>query len=153
MKVGGVDTTSCEEILVLPRGGEGKDIPFRAKAVTIGEDFDKLVAMPIPPMKMVKGGKKLPDLADPTYRISCKSRDSKRLDFLILRSLEPSNIEWAEVDMEKPSTWPKWKNELVEGGISDNEIHRIVNAVMIANSLDEDKIKEARDSFLRGQGV
>jgi hypothetical protein len=153
MKVGGVNVTSCEETLVLPRGGEGNDIPFIAKAVSINEEFDTLVQMPIPPMKLVKGGKKLPDLADPTFKISCKLRDGKRFDFLMLRSLEPSNIEWSEVDMEKPNTWAKWKDELIESGISDNEIQRIVGAVMIANSLDEDKIKEARDSFLHGQGV
>jgi hypothetical protein len=92
-------------------------------------------------------------LAVATYKAANKSRDGKRFDFLMLRSLEPSNIEWSEVDMEKPNTWAKWKDELIESGISDNEIQRIVGAVMIANSLDEDKIKEARDSFLHGQGV
>jgi hypothetical protein len=56
MKVGGIIVTSCEETLVLPRGGEGKDIPFKAKAVSIGEDFDNLVPMPIPPMVLIKGG-------------------------------------------------------------------------------------------------
>ena len=153
MKVGGVTVTSCEEILVLPRGGKGKDIPFKAIAVSISEEFDKLVTMPVPPMKLVKGGKKLPDLADPTFKTACKLRDDKRFAFMVLKSLEPSNIEWEQVDMAKPNTWAKWSDELTEGGLSDVEVTRVVNMVMIANSLDEAKIKEARDSFLHGQGV
>lgn len=153
MKVGGVTITSCEELLVLPRGGKGKDIPFRAKAVSINEEFDKLVPPPVPPMVLVKGGKKLPDLSDTTYKMNCKLRDSKRFAFMVLKSIESSNIEWENIDMEKPNTWTKWDDELIESGLSEIEVSRIVNMVMAANSLDEDKINEARKSFLLGQGV
>jgi hypothetical protein len=72
---------------------------------------------------------------------------------MCLKSIEPSQIEWETVDMDKPTTWPKWVDELQENGLSEVEVGRIINAVLAANSLDEKKIEEARKSFLHGQGA
>ena len=150
MKIGGIEVTKCEELLVIPR--EGGDIPFRAKAVEINNEFDNLVPSPVAPMIMAKSGKR-PDITDPDYKRAVTVRNELRFAFMIIRSLEPSNIEWGEVDLEKPSTWTKWDDELKKAGLSETEVNRVVGAVMIANSLDEDKIKEAREAFLRGQGA
>ena len=87
------------------------------------------------------------------YKRAVTVRNELRFAFMIIRSLEPSNIEWGEVDLEKPSTWTKWDDELKKAGLSETDVNRVVGAVMIANSLDEDKIKEAREAFLRGQGA
>ena len=148
MKIGGVSVTKCEELLVLPRG-DGNDIPFRAVAVTVNDEFEKLVPMPVPPMVITKNGKQ-PDLTDDTYKAALASRDVKRFAFLCLKSLEPSNIEWETVDLEKPNTWSGWSQELKDAGLSDTEVNRVIGTVMIANSLDEDKIDEARKTFLLG---
>lgn len=152
MKVGGVQVSPCEEFLVLPRGGEGKDIVFRAKAVAINDEFNKRIPEPVAPMLLGKGGQKTPDLKDEEYQKAMTRRGELRFAFLMLKSLEPSNIEWDEVDIDKPNTWTKWSEELTAGGISEVELNRIIGCVMAANSLDEAKIKEARDAFLRGQG-
>lgn len=152
MRIGGVVVTKCEELIVLPRGGPGKDIPIKAKAVSIAEEFDRLVPLPIPPMLQTKDGNR-PDYADKEYKKACKRRDEQRFAFMFLKSLEPSKIEWETVDMEKPNTWLGWEQELKDSGISEMEVNRIINAVMAANSLDEAKIKEAREAFLRGQGA
>lgn len=152
MRIGGVEVTSCEEILVLPRGGEGKDIPIRAKAVAINDEFEKLVPEPIPPMIQKKDGK-YPDLTDKNYKLALAHRADQRFAFMIIKSLEPSNIEWQIVNLEKPNTWLKWQEELSAAGLSEVECNRIVQAVMIANSLDEAKIEEARRAFLLGQGA
>lgn len=150
MKIGGVEVTKCEEILVLPRT-EGDNIVFKASPVSINEEFDKLVPEPVAPTILKKGGKQA-DLTDSEYVKGMDRRSDLRFAFLMLKSLEPSNIEWSQVDMKRPATWTKWTDELKEAGISETEVNRIIGAVMAANSLDEAKIKEARDSFLRGQG-
>lgn len=150
MKIGGIQVSPCEEILVLPRSS-GDDIVIRAKAVSISDDFNKLVPEPTPPNIRTKDGSK-PDHKDKNYLDAVSIRDDQRFAFLVIRSLEPSKIEWEKVDEKNPSTWLKWKEDFKEGGLSEVEINRITNAVMIANSLDEEKIEEARKAFLRGQG-
>lgn len=151
MKIGGVQVSSCEELLVLPRS-DSEDIVIRAKAVKINEDFDKLVPMPTAPNLRTKEGSK-PDLNDKEYKKAVAQRDKKRFAMLVIRSLEPSEIEWEEVSLESPSTWLKWDEELMKAGLSEMEVNRIIGTVMAANSLDENKIEEARKNFLRGQGA
>jgi len=150
MKIGGRVITRAEEVLVLPRP-ENEDIIIRAQAVSTSEEFDALCPMPIPPSIRTKSGKK-DDLKDESYLKSIERRDNLRWDYMVLRSLEPSKIEWETVDLDKPNTWPNWKKELLDAGLSDIEVGHIQNAVMSACSLDEDKLKEARESFLLGQG-
>lgn len=149
MKIGGVQVTKCEELLVLPR--EGGNIPFRAKAVSINEEFNKKCPVPVAPTIQKKGISE-PDYSDKNYVQACDIRSERRFALMCIRSLEPSEIEWEVVDINKPGTWTKWQEELTEAGISEVECNRIVNLVMSANSLDESKIEEARRSFLLGQG-
>lgn len=151
MRIGGVEVKPNEEILVLPRSG-ADDIIIRAKAVKINEEFEKRSPEPTPPNVRTKDGSK-PDYKDENYNQALSIRDSLRFNFLVIKSLEPSEIEWEEVDMDVPSTWSKWPKELIEAGLSEIEVSRIANAVMAANSLDEEKIEEARKSFLHGQGA
>lgn len=151
MKVGGVEVTSCEEILVLPRT-VGENIVFRAKAVNVNDEFDKMVPEPVAPNIRTKDGSR-PDLKDKNYLKAEADRDLQRFAYMCLKSLEPSNIEWETIDMAKPQTWPKWTEELKESGMSEIEVGRIINMVLVANSLDERKIEEARKAFLLGQGA
>jgi len=149
MKIGGVTVTKCEELLVLPR--TDGNLPFRAKAVSINDEFDKLVPLPVAPMLQTKDGKK-PDYTDKNYLEASGIRDEQRYAYMVICSLEPSNIEWETVKLKEPNTWLKWSDELTAEGISEIEINRISNLVMAANSLDERKIEAALKDFLRGQG-
>jgi hypothetical protein len=149
MKVGGVEVSPCEELLVLPRSN-GSDIPFRARAVSISKEFNEKVPMPVAPMLQTKDGNKH-DFKDPAYKAALQRRDEQRFALMCLRSLEPSNIEWETVDIDDPGTWLNWDVELKAAGISDVEGQRIINLVMAANSLDEKKVEEARQAFLLGQ--
>jgi hypothetical protein len=151
MKIGGVVVSKCEEILVLPRS-DGDDIPFRAKAVAINDEFNKLVPEPVAPMVLKKGGK-APDYTDKDYLLACGHRDAQRFAFMCIKSLEPSDIEWEKVDLKSPGTWTGWDKELTEAGLSEVEVQRVVGLVMVANSLDENKIEQARKDFLLGQGA
>ena len=150
MKIGGVEVSPCEEVTVLPRS-DGEDIPFRAKSVSINKEFEALVPVPIAPMVQTKGGNK-PDYSDKDFKAAVARRDDQRFAFMCLKSLEPSEIEWVTVDLEKPGTWLGWQDELLAEGFSEVECNRLVNLVMCANSLDESKIEAARKRFLQGQG-
>lgn len=149
MKIGGKPVTKCIEILVLPRVDD--DIIIRAEAVAINDEFNALYPDPVAPSVRTKDGKK-DDLEDPDYLKAIERRSTARWDFMCIKSLVPSEIEWNTVDLSKPSTWSNWKKELLEAGLSEIEVGRIQGAVQCANSLDEDKLREARESFVRGQG-
>jgi hypothetical protein len=150
MKIGSVEISRCEQILVLPRVGEGKDIVFRAKSVESMKEFEELCPEPEAPGIRTKDGFK-PDLEDKSYQQLVSLHGDKRLAFILIKSLEPSNVEWDTVTIEDPTTWGKWQEEFTNAGLSAIEVNRIVACVMEANALDEDKLKEARADFLLGE--
>lgn len=149
MRIGGVDVKGpAEEVLVLPRL-KGENIVFRAQAVLDMEVFENLCPTPKPPGVRTKEGWK-PNDKDETYQQRVAQHGELRFAYMVLKSLEPSEIEWEKVRIADPSTWLDWQNELKEAGISATEINRIIVCVMQANALDEAKLKEARELFLRG---
>jgi hypothetical protein len=150
MKIGGIEVKPCVEILVLPRA-EGEDIIIRAKAVAINKMFEKMAPEPVAPQIRTKDGSR-PDYKDPDYKKAVAQRESKRFALMVIKSLEDSGIEWEKTDLDKPETWLGWDKELQEAGLSEVETNRIIGAVMVANSLDEAKLIEARAAFLQGQG-
>lgn len=149
MRIGGVEIKGpAEEILVLPRL-EGDDIVIRAQAVMDMDTFDALCPLPKPPGVRTKDGWK-PNEKDETYQERVTQHGERRFAYMVVKSLEPSEIEWETVDINDPSTWIGWQDELKEAGISSTETNRIVVCVMQANALDEAKLKEAREVFLQG---
>jgi len=149
MKIGGREITRNMEILVLPR--LDGDLVIRAQAVCINKDFEKICPEPTAPGVRTKDGFK-PNYKDEDYRAQVASRGEKNFAYMVLRSIEPSDIEWETVDLNDHNTWTNWVDELQDAGLSEVETNRIVNAALVANSLDEDKLREARERFLRGQG-
>lgn len=149
MKIGGVEVQGpCEEVLVLPR--LTGDIAFRARAVLDMDMFNKLVPEPQAPGIRTKDGFR-PNVKDENYMKMLEHYAEQKLSYIIIKSLEPSEIEWDKVKLEDPGTWHGWTEELKTAGISDIECNRIVGCVMMANSLDEAKLRQARENFLRGQ--
>lgn len=151
MKIGGVEVTKCEEVLVLPRKREEENIVFRAVAVGSMDEFDELCPKPQPAMRLVKGGVREPHLNE-AYMKALEDYGTRRYAYICLKSLAPSEIEWETVELNKPATWGNWMKELEDAGLSDVELQRVQTLVLDANALNEAKLKEARDSFLRGQG-
>lgn len=156
MKIGGIEVKGLNEaVLVLTRDnldtGVCDKIVIKARAVADMDEFDKLVPEPKAPGIRTRDGWK-PNIKDETYRQRLERYNNQRLAYMIIRSLEPSEIEWEEVSFDNPSTWLEWDKELRDAGFSDVEINRVVMCVMQANALDEDKLKVAREVFLLGQG-
>ena len=149
MRIGGVEVKGpAEEVLVLPRL-EGENIVIRAKAVMDMDAFEALCPEPKPPGIRTKDGWK-PNDKDETYQQRVKQHGELRFAYMVLESLQPSEVEWEKINLSDPSTWKDWQDELKEAGISQTELNRIIVCVMQANALDEDKLKEAREVFLRG---
>ncbi len=148
LSIGGqlVDKPS-EEVLVLPRSN-GSDIIITARAVLSMEDFERYVPQPQAPRAWVKGKGNVLMTDDPNFKAEMETYGSKRFAFMAVKSLEPSEIEWESVSIDDPSTWTGWTDELKAAGLSDVEIQRIIVCIMQANSLDEGKLKEAREVFL-----
>jgi hypothetical protein len=149
MRIGGVEVTKCEEVLVLPR--MNGDLVFKAVAVCSMDKFNDLCPKPEPPMRLKKGGVREPHLSD-DYIKTVESWSQKRYAFICINSLIPSDITWDEVDYDKPNTWVKWMEELEAAGLADVELQRVQSLVLDANALNEAKLKAARESFLLGQG-
>jgi hypothetical protein len=138
------------ELIFLPRG-DGNDIVFKAQAVPSDEEFTKLFPEPKVPNALVPGGTK-PDFEHPKYKELVEKRGSARFDWIVLKSLEATEgLEWETVDLKNPDTYGNYRKELMDSGINSIEIGRIIKGVLVANSLSEDKIEEARKRFLAGQ--
>jgi hypothetical protein len=148
MRIGGVLVEGpAQEILILPRGEQV--LVIRAQAVNLDE-FDALCPEPKPPGKLTKDGW-IPDLDNESYRQIITNHNEKRIAYLVVKSLEPSDIEWEKVKIENPSTWTAYVQDFKAAGLTTIEINRIVQCVMQANSLDEAKLEQARKVFLLGQ--
>jgi len=149
MRIGGVEIKGPnQEVLVLPRGEQ--QIIIRAQSVLDMDTFDKLCPEPKAPGRRTKDGF-VPNPDDPSYKDMLNAYQSKRLAYLVIQSLKPSEIEWDTVREDNPSTWDNYLNDLKAGGLSNIEINRIIVCVMQANSLDESKLEAARKLFLAGQ--
>lgn len=137
------------EIVVIPRGDD--NIVFKCQYVDIGA-FDSIVPRPKPTMVQKRGKAPVEDTSHPEYRKNLATYNEKYMDYLVLQSLKATeDLEWETVDMKDPETWKNYKKELEDAGFSILHLSKILEAVMAVNGLNEDRIKEARDSFLAMQ--
>lgn len=149
VRIGGLQINGPnEQLLVLPRG-EG-NVVFRARAILDWEPFYKACPEPLPPAKLTPKGKEV-DLRDKDYLVAKEQHEKRKLAWLVLKTLEPSEIEWDTVKMEKDSTWCNYSKDLQNSGFSPVEINRIIGLVEECNCLNEDKLNWARNSFVAGQ--
>lgn len=149
MKINGVDpkTLSSVDYLVLPKGEV--NIVFQAKAIPDMSECNTLVPEPKPKMRMTKDGAQA-DVTEPGYLTDMREFSKRRLAYLVVKSLEPSNIEWETVQLDVPGTWANWEADMKSAGLSQVECNLVLRLVMEVNSLDESKMQRAREVFLRG---
>jgi hypothetical protein len=149
MKIAGLDPTTLpvEEVLVLPRGEQ--QIVFRATGLKDMEGFKKLSPEPVAPVKLTKQGK-VADTEDKGYQEVLENYNKRRIAYIVVSSLQPSEIEWDTVELSNPATWTNWETDLKSAGFSDIECSRVLALVLEANCLDETKLRKARELFLRG---
>jgi len=148
MRIKGKKITGANrEIIAIPRG-DGDDIVFIAEAVLDHKPFDKLCPVPKPRLKKIDG-EDVPDFKDKNYNAKIVKYSEKKTAWLILTSLKATpELEWEQVDLDDPSTWLLFRQELNSSGFSDLEVNRIINGSLTAQGLNEARIEQARDSFL-----
>jgi hypothetical protein len=140
------------EICAIPRGNGKPDVIFLAKAVLSYEEFDAICPRPKPPLQRMPGNKLVENAQDPTYLSEVDKYGEYRLAWLILKSLEGTEgLEWDTIDMKNPKTWMNYQDELKAAFFSNMEINRIQQAVFDANAVNEARVNEARENFVRGQ--
>ena len=152
MKISGVDPKSlCNEVLlVLPRVEQ--PIVFKARGLKDYSEFEALCPQPKPPGSMTRDGW-VPNEKDVTYQTVMSEWQKKRLAWIVVNSLKPSEIEWDSVDLADPRTWTKWEQELLDSNLSQVEVNRVLGLVLEANALDDAKLAKARESFLVWQSA
>jgi hypothetical protein len=142
-----------EEILVLPRG-EDEPIVLRARAVLDMSQFHELCPTPEPPSGIKRGGERFKDTDDPRYIRQNQEHNQKYFAYMIIKSLEATeNLEWETVNINDSSTWLNYESELQTSGFSEIEVAKVKRLVMDANSLNDEKLDEAKKNFLRSQEV
>jgi hypothetical protein len=151
MKINGVDpsTIPSEDILVLPRGKQ--QIVFTARGLPDMDAFQALCPEPVAPAKMTSEGWK-PDEQNPDYVSSKLEYNRRRLAYMVVNSLAPSNIEWDTVNIDQPGTWANWEDDMKANGkgLSQVECNLVLKLVLEVNQLDEAKLKKAREVFQLG---
>jgi hypothetical protein len=135
------------DVLVLTKGDER--IVFKAQALVNYKDFDKICPLPEPPIRLLPGGVKKPNENDPNYKKAINEYNEKRVEYMILKTLEPTeDLEWETVDITKPETYNNWQKELEEAGFSEIERMRVLQLCIRVNALDDDMLEQAKESFL-----
>lgn len=135
------------EYIVIPR--TTGNIVFKATAVLDNKLFKELVPEPKVKMKTLPGGMQVPNPDDEGYLAQIKDYNRKSFCFMVIQSLKDTEgLEWETVQETNPDSWKNYEEELKEAGFSQSEVNIIELGVMTANSLNEAKLKEARDSFL-----
>jgi hypothetical protein len=148
MKISGKKIEGVSRKTVIIKREEG-DIKFILEAVLDENEFDKLCPRPIPAVKMVPGGSKVPDFESKAYKEALEEWASQKTRWSFLHSIAATpDLEWDTVDLANPETWKNYPDELTASGFSPGEQYRLMQAYMYVIGLDEDKVNEAVESFL-----
>lgn len=143
-------TKPNEDFLVIPRGAD-EAIVFEGRAIKLFDEFHALCKPPEAPVDLTRSGP-VANEKDATYLTRMDMYLQQKLGWMVIKTLEPSNIEWSEaINMEKCNTWTKWADELAEAGFTAAEQQRIMSFVLEVNSLSEKKLEAARADFLLGR--
>lgn len=143
-----IDQTLPEDFIVL-RPGTEQELVIRARAFRDWDEFNALCPVPEAPGRHERGKGFVRNFEDKTYKDRVAQRARQQVGWMVLKSLY--EVEWSTVEAENPKTWPKWEDELKDSGFTQIECNLIIALVMDVNSLNEDKMRQARESFSLGQ--
>ena len=158
MRIGGKEVKSAWEPdpVVFSRGRDADGQPiliaFRARGLRDYDEFESLCPMP-----QAKTGYFTKDAGWTTDDKSQRHLDAlkqwreQRYAYYVIKSLEPSGIEWEKVDLQKPATWKHYEAEL-KSVLTEIEFSQVIRMIDEANSIDSAKLEENRQTFFQQQG-
>ena len=135
-------------MVVLPRGDKPEDsLIFMCDAVLSYDEFDRLCPMPVPPKKVFAGGKMIDDMENPKFTSALEKHFDLRYKWMVITSLRATpDLEWETVDFQNPDSWNNYEKEL-SVVMTKAEINEIQLGVMNANSMNQERMKQAREFF------
>lgn len=147
MKINGEKISKNREYIVIPRP-DGR-VVFTAVPVSDMGEFDVMVPEPVAKTIRRPGKPAYKDVESQEYKDALANHNRLRVSWIILKSLEATEgLEWETVKMDDPSTWNNFESEMEESGLTRPEIQRVINGVMSANGLNQEKIDQAMEDFL-----
>ncbi|WP_428304994.1 hypothetical protein [Lacipirellula sp.] len=151
MKIGGKEPKSKSEFehIVFRRTPIEDSIVFKIQSVKNFEEFHAL-APPPQPGKMRTPQGVVDDLEAPGYVEARNRQDLLRGQYVLIKSLEPSEIEWDKVKLEDPSSWQHAHAEL-SAILDDKEHAALIQRIHRANSLTEEMLEAAANDFFASQ--
>lgn len=151
LKIGGQVVNGANTgLIVIPR--ESGDIVFKFVAILDDSDYARVNPEPKAPREFVtKENRVVEKVNDPAFVKKLDKWRGDKWDWMFIKSVGPSNIEWEQVKLDEPSTWGNWKQELREAGLSVGEIGQIENTFFETNIVTEAKLKDAKNRFLASQ--
>lgn len=150
MKISGKKIDRVSEKIIPILRGDKDAIILTVRSLDSWKEFDELCPKPEPPMiKRVGETVSTPNFNDKGYQEAINEYATRRVAFLVIKGLEATeNLEWETVNIKDPTTYKYYLDELIESGLTDIEVGRIVDTVMEVNGLNEEKIEEAKKRFL-----
>lgn len=152
MKLNGQELKNDNIILVVIPRKSGNLAFYFQPVLDWEEDFDALCKKPNPPRVRLPNNVVNPKLDDPKYIAAMAEYIGRRSHYLFLRSIaKTEGLEWSTIKMEDPSTWANWEKELTAAGFTQPEQNAMFEAYLEANTLNDEYLDRARESFLREQ--
>ncbi len=128
-------------------------VEFRFRPLKSTENFETVMKRPEPPRMKVPGGGEFANVEARGFKNAVKDWAEKKLDWEFLKCISPTEgLEWTLVDMERPETWKKWRDDL-ETIFSSSEVDRIFAGFLEVQYITEDVMEKARATFLIGTQV
>lgn len=135
------------EYVVIPR--KDKNLVFTLRPVLDYDEFDNYLKEPTPPTITMAGGATSLDYEDRDYKRSYLDYLNRKSQWTFIQSLMATEeLELEKVKLNDPSTWLLLDDELREAGFTINERNQLWIAYEKANSINKDRLEEARNSFL-----
>jgi len=155
MKVGGKEWTSSAwepDPLVLNRGrdkdGKPQFLVFRARGIKNYDEFTRLCPKPKNHSGYLTPSGWKEDPKSPQYLDQLELWKQRRWAYTVIKTLEPSEIEWDKVQLSNPKTWLHYEAELLQI-VNHCEQGLVIDLVHTANALDQEKLEENRQSFFQ----
>jgi len=127
---------------------DGTVLEFKLQAIEDMNSFEELYPEPKPPWVKNNKGQVTYQKNDAKYKEAFADWARKRMLWIILKSLEPTeDLEWESVDINDPESYELFEDELKEAGLNVAEINKITMAALEANSLKDEVIERAQEDF------
>jgi len=128
-------------------------LAFIAAPIWSMEEFDKI--LPYPDNQNVyfdASGKKVKDYECSAWKATETEYWRKRWGYVILKTLEPSNMEIDGVSLSDPKTWGKVES-ILKSELTEYEFQRLATLVEEANALDQRKLDANAATFMERQAA